>query len=117
MTEEKKIKLEQAGINVNASVSRLGGNEKLFEKVLNMFPKDSSYNEMLDAIAETDSEKAYAAAHTLKGVAGNLSMNRLFKLTEEQSNHFKNGQYDKGIMMIGEVTKEYKKMVEVIESL
>lgn len=59
---------------------------KLIERFLLRFPEDPSFNQLLCAVENGSREEAFRAAHTLKGVCANLSLERLRcsadKLTE-----------------------------------
>ncbi len=69
------------GINVKSFLKRLGGDNKLFWKVIKEFLKDYTgvANEIRNMLKNHDIEAALLLAHTLKGVAGNLSANELYK--------------------------------------
>lgn len=51
--------------------------QRLVEKFARKFPDDQSYAELTAAMAAGDHDVAFRAAHTLKGVAANLSFTRL----------------------------------------
>ena len=76
---------EQIGANYKDLVQRLGSEAfaKMFAK---KFIEDDSFANLKDGLAKKDAEIAFRAAHTLKGVAQNLSLNNLyhpaFDLTE-----------------------------------
>ena len=78
MDKEKISQLAAAGIDVQEAMGRFMGNEALMMKFLLRFPQDQSFNELKRAMETKDAEQAYCAAHTLKGVAGNLAMKSLF---------------------------------------
>ena len=69
--------------------TRIGGNyddtlrripsEALVRKFVLKYPNDPSFGQLKDALAAQDWETAFRASHTLKGVAQNLGMNRLYK--------------------------------------
>ena len=44
------------------------------------YPANPSFDELCEAVGRSDWETAFRAAHTLKGVTGNLSMTRLYTL-------------------------------------
>lgn len=77
MTEEMKRELEQAGIRTEQALERFMGNEMLLERFLKKFLDDPNYGKLMKAMEEGDPKSAFKAAHTLKGVAGNLSMEPL----------------------------------------
>ena len=69
--------------------TRIGGNyddtlrripsEALVRKFVLKYPNDPSFGQLKDALATQDWETAFRASHTLKGVAQNLGMDRLYK--------------------------------------
>ena len=75
-----KALLEQGGINVNEALERMMGNEKLLSRLLGKFLEDASCERLAQAIAVQDAQAAAEAAHTLKGVSGNLSISTVYDL-------------------------------------
>jgi CheY-like chemotaxis protein/HPt (histidine-containing phosphotransfer) domain-containing protein len=70
---------ELAGIDTKTALAALGGNDKLYRKMLNRFyetQKDFVVS-FESAWAGGDSEQATRAAHTLKGLAGTIGALRL----------------------------------------
>lgn len=61
--------------------------EKLVERFVLKFPEDKTMDELRDAVSRENIEDSFCAAHTLKGVAANLSFQALFtaasSLTEQ----------------------------------
>jgi two-component system, sensor histidine kinase and response regulator len=73
------------GVDMASALKRLMGNRKLFEKLLRDFVQGNAHvvdkiRKMVE-IGEYDS--ARVEVHTLKGVAGNLSAEIVFKVTQE----------------------------------
>jgi HPt (histidine-containing phosphotransfer) domain-containing protein len=64
-------------------LKRVMNNKPFFIKMLGKFKDDPNIKKLEDAIAANDYEKAQIAAHTLKGLAGNLSLTELFKQSRE----------------------------------
>ena len=87
MDENKKQRLEEAGIDVADALTRFMDNEALMLKFLLRFPEDKNFPLLKQAMDSGDAAQAFEAAHTLKGVAGNLAMTELFQqvslLTED----------------------------------
>lgn len=79
MDEIKRQYLLEAGIDVEDALERFMGNETLMVKFLLRFPEDENFLRLKRALAAGDAGAAFTAAHTLKGVAGNLSMEKLFR--------------------------------------
>ena len=70
---------DQPGIDVSAALTRLGGNRKLLARLLTEFGKTQAgtATAIRSALGHGAIEEATRHAHTLKGVAGNLSAERL----------------------------------------
>ncbi len=69
------------GFELQSALKRLGGNRKLFKKLLKDFYKDfkNSASLLRAALDKKDLKRVNRLNHTLKGVACNLSANRLEK--------------------------------------
>lgn len=74
-----RYKLSKAGVSANEGIKRFSGNTEKYEELLCQFPEDTHYKAMCSAIENGNAEAAFNAAHALKGMAGNLSMNRLYE--------------------------------------
>ena len=63
-----------AGLDTNDGLSRVGGNRKLYVKILRQFAEQQgpAIDQVADALAKGDHALAERLAHTLKGVAGNI---------------------------------------------
>ena len=69
--------LSDAGIDYDEGLGRFCGKAAMYEKYLSRFPEDPNFNDMLLALKQGRYQDAFLYAHTLKGVAGNLSLYRL----------------------------------------
>ncbi|MET0084411.1 MAG: response regulator [Sedimenticola sp.] len=80
------------GIDLEAGVNRLGGNWRLYRRLLAKFSQSqgNAVNEIRDAQSRGDMELARRLTHTLKGVAGNLGATELFRQTQALEDHLKN---------------------------
>lgn len=79
MDEKKQRELEAAGIDVADALGRFMDNEALMLKFVHRFPEDKNFPQLRQALDSGDATRAFEAAHTLKGVAGNLAMTDLFQ--------------------------------------
>jgi CheY-like chemotaxis protein/HPt (histidine-containing phosphotransfer) domain-containing protein len=72
------------GVDVGSALARLGGDRDLFVRLLRHFVQEHAAGAatMADAIARDDSESALRLAHTLKGVAGTLSVNAVHEAAQ-----------------------------------
>jgi HPt (histidine-containing phosphotransfer) domain-containing protein len=65
-------------INEEEGKRRVMDNGKLYAKLLTKFKTDTNLNALLSSTEAQDWEKAQGAAHTIKGIAANLSLTELF---------------------------------------
>ena len=77
MGEFRKI-FEAYGADYNSTMARFMGNEAMYVKFLDMLFKDDNLEKLGTALEQQDYEAAFAAAHTLKGVVGNMGLTPLF---------------------------------------
>lgn len=61
-------------IDIAGAKERFMGNEGLFKKFLFRFPNENQFSQLKQFVEENKAEEAFQAAHTLKGVVGNLSL-------------------------------------------
>lgn len=78
MKDTSKEALASLGMNLDQTLARFVGNEALLFRFLGRFADDKTFSQLTDAMASGDREQAFHAAHTLKGVAGNLGLDNLF---------------------------------------
>ncbi len=69
-------RLRDSGADTGAALERFVDDEELYYSCLISFFNDKNYGMLKEALAAED----YNAAHTLKGVAGNLGLNPLYKV-------------------------------------
>ena len=58
--------------------------ESFVLRFVKKYPANPSFDELCEAVDRSDWESAFRAAHTLKGVSGNLAMTELFGLMTQQ---------------------------------
>jgi len=78
-------------INYAEGLKRMMNNASFYAKMLTKFKIDPSVNELDSALAAGDIGKAQVTAHTLKGLAANLSLTELFKQSLELETQIKAG--------------------------
>ena len=67
-------------IDINDGLNRIRGNKKLYAMMLKSFKANPMYPQAKDAVLAGDVKAAQMQMHTLKGVAGNLSLKKLFEV-------------------------------------
>ena len=73
------------------AMDRFGDNEALYKRLAGKFTTDTHFAELEEALACNDIDAAYRAAHSLKGVAGNLSFSQLYQLASIVSKALEGG--------------------------
>lgn len=71
--------LKRYGANTDVAVSRLMGNEDFYLRLIPKVFDDRSFDLLYESIDNRDLTKAFEAAHSLKGVLGNLELTPLLK--------------------------------------
>ena len=114
MTDENKRRLMEAGIDVDDALVRLMQNEGLFLRFLRAFLQDGNFARLQEALAKGDVSSAFAAAHTLKGVAGNLSLRDLFARVSEVVECLRSGDLGAAAEKMPAVEAAYRAVVVAI---
>lgn len=117
MTAETKAELSEIGIDLESALKRFLNNEALLEKFFKKFLQDPNYQALLSAVEAGNCEDAFRAGHSLKGVAGNLSLQPLFECTRTQVDFFRNGDFENGAAMMPEVTRLYNEITAALEKI
>ena len=82
-TPEVPVEFNFEHINSDSGLKRVAGNRKLYQKILLQFlDTASTLPEAQKALSEGDKETAQRIVHTIKGVAGNLGADELFKTAQ-----------------------------------
>lgn len=112
MTREN---LEAAGINYEGALARFMGNEALLTRFLKKFLDDPNFLDLQGAIDRGDAEGAFRAAHTLKGVAGNLSLTELYNKASAIAEALRGGDLESAKGLMPDVQTAYKKIIDVLQ--
>lgn len=112
MTPSQITFLTERGVNHIDAMERFAGNEKLFLKLLGMFSDDSSMDALIEAMSCGNWEQAERSAHSLKGVAGNLSFERLYHEAAAISKALREGNVSEAERHLPEARQAYEKAKE-----
>lgn len=77
--------LKAYGANVREGLGRCLNNEGFYLRLVRMAAQDASFNKLYDAIDAGDLDRAFEAAHALKGVLGNLALDPLLVSVNEMT--------------------------------
>ena len=117
MDEKMLQRLRDPGVDVDGACERFMGNTAMLYKFLLKFPNDKNYAELEEALCAGEIEKAFNAAHTLKGVCGNMSFVSLQCDIAEMTELLRAGKIEAARQKMPDVEKEYNKIVELIDKL
>lgn len=115
MDEARKRVLQRAGIDVEDALGRFMGNEELMMQFLLKFPQDPNFPQLKEAMAHGDADRAFAAAHTLKGVTGNLSMKALSQQVGLLVEDLRGGDFTGASGKMGQLEELYHNLTTVLE--
>ena len=116
MNPTDKQTLASAGIDVDGALDRFMGNEALLVRFLGKFPGDPNFFALETAIAAGNCDAAFTAAHTLKGVCGNLSMTALFDTVSRQTERLRDGDLAAAAGMMEALRSQYQAVCSAIEA-
>lgn len=114
MDESKKEALRQAGVNVDEALERFMNNEALWERFLAKFPADPNPAALSAALDRGDWDAALTAAHSLKGVCGNLSFTRLHQLLTRQVEALRAGDTDGALALRGPIEADCARLLQLL---
>lgn len=109
---------EAIGGNYEDALSRLM-NDELVSKFVLKFKEQDYLPELEEAISSGDLEKVFFAVHTLKGVALNLSFEKLGEACVELTEYLRGDKKENAVMAevvssFKKISVEYKKVIENI---
>ncbi|MDO4499846.1 MAG: Hpt domain-containing protein [Erysipelotrichaceae bacterium] len=107
---------EKIGGNYDTLTKRIPS-AALIVKFVGKFLNDGSFKSLVDAMEAGNVKEAFTAAHTLKGVCGNLSLDRLYNSASTLTEMLRNadGVMPEGAFDALEVIKQdYQQCVDVI---
>jgi HPt (histidine-containing phosphotransfer) domain-containing protein len=77
--------LRSFGADVEDGLNRCMNNEAMYLQLVDMALGDANFDKLARAVEAGDRKEAFDAAHTIKGVMGNLSLTPLFEVSSEMT--------------------------------
>ena len=110
--------LEDSGVNLSQALGRFMGNEALFLSFIGKLPEKLQFDPILQALNQEDEEEFYMRVHSLKGMAGNLSIEPIYDcaqaiLVEFRASKFQNKK--KLLSLIEEAIRESESLSDLIQ--
>jgi len=97
-------------------VKRRLRSERLVEKFTLKFLADPSYGALTAAMDAQNYEEAFRAAHTIKGVAQNLSFTSLYQSSSALSEALRYGFSPSAVDLAKQVAEDYEKTIAAIRA-
>lgn len=107
MTVDNKI-FEEGGINYTEALDRFDNNEALYRRLALKFLDDRNFDELKQALGQENIEAAQHCAHSLKGVAGNLSFDRLYHIACKLNDTLAQGDIQTARKLMPQAQKAYR---------
>lgn len=105
-----------AGIDYEDGLYRFMNNPQLYEKFIRHFLEDPTFGELRESLARADTELAFRAAHTLKGVAGNLSLRSLLTAVDPVVEALRSGDLSRARELLPPVEAAYDQLCAAIRA-
>lgn len=109
-----RYKLTKAGINVNEGLIRFNNDADLYEEFLSTFISDTNYDNMITAINNKDIKASFFYAHSLKGLAGNLSLASLFDSLIPLVESLRSESFDDIDTLLEPINTAYNNVINVL---
>ena len=106
-------KLKEFGVDVESGLKRCVNNEALFLRLVAMVPGNDSFNKLYTSIENKSFDEAFTAAHSLKGILSNLSINNMLKPVQEITELLRSKTDCDYSMYLVEIEKMRKKLEEL----
>ncbi len=108
--------LQEHGIDYADGVARFSGNAASYEKFLKKFITDPEFSKLCTAMEQKNFEVAFYCAHTLKGMCGNLSMQRLYEKIKLLVEMLRNQtDLEKAQAYFPEIRAEYDAVIRILK--
>jgi len=78
-------------VNYEEALRRFRGNVTIYKRLLASYLENNPYAEFYEALAAGDLDLAERHAHSLKGVAGNMSLTALLEASAKANDELKKG--------------------------
>lgn len=90
--------------------------EALVKKFVGKFLADQSFQLLESSLSAEEYDEAFRAAHTLKGVAQNLSFTKLYRSSHEITEALRTKDYALAAQLFPTVSQDYEQTVMAIQA-
>ena len=117
MTNDQTAMLARYGIDYAEAMERFCGNESLFARIAVKYLDDPHVDALEAAMASGDAAAAEREAHSLKGVAGNLSFVRLYDLAARVTDALRANDIDSARTLMPDLRESHVAVLEALTNL
>ncbi len=115
MDEKLATALAAYGIDTTDAMDRMDDDADLYKKLALKYLNNTNFVDLTAAMEVKDYDTAYNAAHTLKGVAGNLSFTKLYHIASSVCEALRQGESQAAETMMPDLKAAHEKVVEGLE--
>lgn len=115
MTDDEKKKLADSGVAVADALNRFMGQEDIYVSFLHKFLVDPTIAKLKESVQEEQASEAFECAHTLKGVAANLSLTGVLEVIVPMVETLRIGSLEGVAEQVQEFDNRCKTLKSVIE--
>ncbi|WP_195983514.1 Hpt domain-containing protein [Clostridium sp. D33t1_170424_F3] len=112
--QEAMIQLQ---VDEKTLLNRFSGNRALMERFIRKFLQDKTYAELCEANRTGDADGMLRAAHTLKGISGNLGMDALYRLCSQMVEDLRAGRLEHIEERFTSIRQEYERIIRCLALL
>lgn len=117
MMNDQTARLAEYGIDYTGAMERFGDNEALFVRLASKYANDPHFDRLDAALSSGDAPTAAREAHSLKGVAGNLSFVRLYDLAARVTDALRADDLDSARALMPELRESHEAVLEALDWL
>ncbi len=101
-------------MDYDRTMARFMGNEKFYLKILQRLPQDQNLDGLGTALDKGDLAAAFEAAHTIKGLAGNLGLQSIYEVISAMVEPLRAGESREDYKTFYQtVCEEYRKVEQM----
>lgn len=104
--------LSKYGIDYADAIDRFDGDGDFYKTLALKYLENDQFVNLVAAMEVKDFNEGYEAAHTLKGVSGNLSFAELYKASAAVSEALNQGEYQAAESLMPEVKSAHEKVIQ-----
>lgn len=102
------------GSDSDEIINRFNGNPETVKRFVLKFPSDNSFSRLKAFLTVNDTQEAFRAAHTLKGICANLGFTRLYRLASDITELLRSEKSGEAKTLFPKLETEY---LHVLESM